>query len=83
MIGLQDYKWGESVTAICVLAPDFEATEDLADEIMDYGKKNLASFKVPKKVFFIDYEDVPRTGSGKIIHRILRERYNKIISQKP
>ncbi|MHA2030697.1 MAG: class I adenylate-forming enzyme family protein, partial [Candidatus Kariarchaeaceae archaeon] len=53
VIGLQDYKWGESVTAICVLAPDFEATEDLADEIMDYGKKNLASFKVPKKVFFI------------------------------
>ncbi|MCK5345422.1 MAG: AMP-binding protein, partial [Candidatus Heimdallarchaeota archaeon] len=83
VIGLQDYKWGESVTAICVLAPDFEATEDLADEIMNHCKKNLARFKVPKKVFFIDYEDVPRTGSGKIIHRILRERYNNLISQKP
>ncbi len=83
VIGLQDYKWGESVTVICVLAPDFEATEDLADEIMNHCKKNLARFKVPKKVFFIDYEDVPRTGSGKIVHRILRERYNNLISQKP
>ncbi len=82
VIGLQDYKWGELVTAICVLGPDFEATEELEDEIKNHCKKDLARFKVPKKVFFIDYEDVPRTGSGKIIHRILRERYNDLLAQK-
>jgi acyl-CoA synthetase (AMP-forming)/AMP-acid ligase II len=80
VIGLQDYKWGESVTAICVLTSNIDISENLSEEIIEHCKNNLARFKVPKKVFFIDYDDVPRTGSGKIIHRILRERYNNLLA---
>ncbi|MHA2388015.1 MAG: AMP-binding enzyme [Candidatus Hodarchaeales archaeon] len=78
VIGLQDYKWGEAVTAICVLTSNVSISENLTEEIIELCKNNLARFKIPKKVFFIDYDDVPRTGSGKIIHRILRERYNNL-----
>jgi acyl-CoA synthetase (AMP-forming)/AMP-acid ligase II len=79
VIGLKDYKWGESVTAICVLASEIENPDEAKNEIINHCKSNLARFKVPKQVFFIKYEDVPRTGSGKIIHRILRDQYNKLI----
>jgi len=78
VVGLQDYKWGEAVTAICTLITGNEPTDSLAEEIRKYCKTNLPSFKVPKKVIFIDYDDIPRTGSGKIIHRMLRERYNQL-----
>lgn len=78
VIGLKDYKWGEAVTAVCILASDYTDSDGLAEELQVYCKNKLASFKVPKKVFFIDYDDMPRTGSGKVIHRILRERYNSL-----
>ena len=78
VIGLQDHKWGESVTAVCILASDHNPSDTLANELQAYCKNKLASFKAPKKVIFIDYDQMPRTGSGKVIHRILRERYNKL-----
>ncbi|MFX0084826.1 MAG: class I adenylate-forming enzyme family protein, partial [Candidatus Hodarchaeota archaeon] len=76
VVGLRDYKWGESVTAICVLVSDTEASDDLAEEIRMYCKDKMARFKVPKKVLFIKFDEMPRTGSGKVIHRMLRERFN-------
>ena len=76
VIGIKDYKWGEAVTAICILASDKEPSDNLAKEIRTHCKDKLASFKVPKKILFINYEEVPRTSSGKIIYRLLRERFN-------
>jgi acyl-CoA synthetase (AMP-forming)/AMP-acid ligase II len=76
VVGLQDLKWGEAVTAICALVSDGEPSDALAEEIQEYCKERLPRFKVPKQVLFIDHDDIPRTGSGKIIHRVLRERYN-------
>ncbi|MHA2304483.1 MAG: class I adenylate-forming enzyme family protein [Candidatus Hodarchaeales archaeon] len=78
VIGLQDYKWGEAVTAVCILSSGYKSSEDLAEELQVYCKNELASFKVPKQVLFIEYDDMPRTGSGKVVHRILRERYNSL-----
>ncbi|MFX0093569.1 MAG: class I adenylate-forming enzyme family protein [Candidatus Hodarchaeota archaeon] len=76
VVGLQDYKWGEAVTAVCIPSSDVSSSEDLGEEIREYCKTKLARFKVPKKVLFIDYAEMPRTGSGKIIHRLLRDRFN-------
>jgi len=76
VVGLKDYKWGEAVTAVCILTADKEPSNSLAEEIRTYCKNSMASFKVPKKVLFIKYDEMPRTGSGKIIHRLLRERFN-------
>ena len=77
VVGLQDYKWGEAVTCICALKPGASPSDSLANEIREFCRGKLARFKVPKKVLFIDYDELPRTGSGKIIHRKLRERFNQ------
>jgi acyl-CoA synthetase (AMP-forming)/AMP-acid ligase II len=74
VIGVPHEKWGEQVTAVVVLHEGQTATEK---EISDYCKGKIASFKVPKNVIFIKDEEMPRSGAGKILHRILREKYGK------
>jgi acyl-CoA synthetase (AMP-forming)/AMP-acid ligase II len=82
VIGLQDYKWGEKVTAVCVLDKEMESPEELTSEIRKYCEDKLARFKLPKECIYITSEEMPRTGSGKVIHRILRERFNKQINNE-
>lgn len=82
VVGLQDTKWGEAVTGVCALISDAEPSDSLAEEIRDLCKDKLPRFKVPKNILFIDYDDIPRTGSGKIIHRVLREQYNELQSKE-
>jgi fatty-acyl-CoA synthase len=74
VIGVPHEKWGEQVTAVVVLHEGHTAT---ADEISGYCKGKIAGFKVPKNIVFIKDEEMPRSGAGKILHRILRERYGK------
>jgi fatty-acyl-CoA synthase len=72
VIGVPHEKWGEQVTAIIVLHDGQTAT---ADDISTYCKGKIAGYKVPKNIIFIKDEEMPRSGAGKILHRILRERY--------
>jgi len=82
VIGLQDYKWGEAVTAVCILNKEIVPSDELTNELRQYCEDKLARFKIPKQVLFINSEEMPRTGSGKVVHRILRERFNKQINNK-
>jgi len=77
VIGIPDEKWGESIKAVIVLNEGFTASDDLANEIKKASRAKLAGFKVPKTFDFIKDEDMPRTGTGKILHRVLREKYGK------
>jgi fatty-acyl-CoA synthase len=72
VIGVPHEKWGESVMAFVVLHEGQAAT---AEEITAYCKGKIAGFKVPKTVVFIEDEEMPKTGTGKILHRMLREKY--------
>jgi acyl-CoA synthetase (AMP-forming)/AMP-acid ligase II len=75
VVGVLHDKWGEAVKAVVILKEGQKATEK---EIIDHcAQKGMASFKRPKSVDFIKPEDMPRTATGKILHRILRERYHK------
>jgi fatty-acyl-CoA synthase len=72
VIGVPHEKWGEQVTAIIVLHEGKTAT---AEEIAAFCKGKIAGYKVPKNIVFIKDEEMPRSGTNKILHRILREKY--------
>ncbi|MGD2042418.1 MAG: acyl--CoA ligase [Acidimicrobiia bacterium] len=71
-IGVPDPERGEVVKAFVVLAPGYQASEELATEIQDYVKENTAPYKYPRQVEFID--ELPKTVSGKIRRVDLRSR---------
>jgi len=70
VIGVPDEKWGETPKAVIVLKEGTKATEE---EVITLCKQNLASYKKPTSVEFVD--TVPLTSSGKILKRKLREQY--------
>jgi fatty-acyl-CoA synthase/long-chain acyl-CoA synthetase len=70
VFGIPSEEWGESVHATVVLAPGATLTPE---EIKEFGKQHLASYKVPRSVDYVD--ELPRTGSGKILKRQLRAPY--------
>jgi acyl-CoA synthetase (AMP-forming)/AMP-acid ligase II len=72
VIGVPHEKWGEQVTAVVVLHEGQTATPE---EISDYCRGKIAGYKVPKNIMFIKDEEMPRSGTGKILHRMLREKY--------
>jgi acyl-CoA synthetase (AMP-forming)/AMP-acid ligase II len=74
VIGVHDEEWGESVKAIVVPKPGEELTEK---EVVAFCKNNLASFKKPKSVDFIDV--LPRNAMGKVLKTVLREQYGKSV----
>jgi acyl-CoA synthetase (AMP-forming)/AMP-acid ligase II len=77
VIGIPDEKWGESVKAVIVLHQGYEPSDKLAKEIMEWSRSRIAGYKRPKTLDFIRDEDMPRTPTGKILHRILREKYGR------
>jgi fatty-acyl-CoA synthase len=72
VIGIPHEKWGETIMAVVVLHEGQTAT---SEDITNYCRGKIAGFKVPKNVVFIKDDEMPRTGNGKILHRILREKY--------
>jgi acyl-CoA synthetase (AMP-forming)/AMP-acid ligase II len=77
VVGLPDEKWGEKVTAIVVKKPGLRKSDITEEMIMKCCSDQMASYKRPKEIIFIDDEEMPRTPTGKILHRKLREKYNK------
>jgi long-chain acyl-CoA synthetase len=71
VFGIPDDKWGELVAAAVVLRP---GTNLSTEELKLYCKTRIASYKVPRHIDFMT-EDLPKSGSGKILKRVLREKY--------
>ncbi len=72
VIGVPDQEWGETPKALVVLKEGMKATEK---EIIDLCKQDLASFKKPTSVDFVD--SLPMTPSGKILKKDFKEKYRK------
>ena len=73
VIGMPHEKWGESVHAVVVLHEGMQASET---EIRQWCRDRLAGFKCPSRVSFIADQDMPRTATGKIIHRHLKNYFS-------
>jgi len=70
VIGVPDSQWGEAIKACVVLKPGHTATED---EIRQWCRDRLASYKKPKYVEFM--AELPLSGTGKVLKRVLRDRH--------
>jgi long-chain acyl-CoA synthetase len=71
VVGVPDPTWGEAIKAVVVLKPGMQAS---AEDIIEHCRGQIARFKVPRSVEF--YEGaLPKSGSGKILKRELREKY--------
>jgi long-chain acyl-CoA synthetase len=64
VIGVEDEKMGEEVAAAVVLKKGEEVSED---ELRDYVKNEVASYKYPRKIWFAD--ELPKGPTGKILKR--------------
>ena len=71
IIGVNDVDWGERVRAIVVLKNGQTARED---EIIEFCRQHLSSFKKPESVVFTD--ELPRNPLGKVLKRVLREQFS-------
>ncbi len=69
-IAVPDEHWGEVPKAIIALKPDQRASEA---ELLDHCRRHLAGFKTPKSIDFVD--SLPKGGTGKILKKVLREKY--------
>ncbi len=67
VIGVFDEEWGESVMAVVVAKPGEELT---ADEVIAWCADNLASYKKPRRVDFV--EALPRNAAMKVLKTELR-----------
>ena len=70
VIGVPSDQWGETPKAVVVKAADAEVT---AEEIIGYARQNLAHYKCPTSVDFVD--ELPRNPSGKVLKKDLRAPY--------
>jgi acyl-CoA synthetase (AMP-forming)/AMP-acid ligase II len=77
VVGLPHPRWTEAITAFVKLEPDTAITEA---QVVEHCTERLASFKVPKRVIFVD--DFPRTASGKIQKVPLREQWAELYDNR-
>ena len=71
MTGVPDSKWGEAVQVVIVLHDRQQASEA---ELLNWCRDRVAGYKRPRSILFIADAEMPRTATGKILHRTLRER---------
>ncbi|MGH2809007.1 MAG: AMP-binding protein [Actinomycetota bacterium] len=72
-VGIPNAEWGEEVRSVVLLKTDREPSSELEEELVEHTRANLAGFKCPRAIDFVD--DLPRHDTGKIYRRLVREGY--------
>jgi len=71
VIGQQDEDSGQSICAFVTLEGDLEGSDELIEEIREQCAKKIGKLARPKRIIWAD--DLPKTRSGKIMRRLLRD----------
>ena len=69
VVGVADPKWGERVHAVIVPR---DGTAPVSEEVLEWCRGRLAGHKRPRSLSFLREDEMPRTATGKILHRVLR-----------
>jgi long-chain acyl-CoA synthetase len=75
VIGIPNDEWGEEVLAVIEPRSGVSPADELADELVAFCRDQLAHYKCPRRVEFV--ERLPRQDNGKIYKRLLRDRYRE------
>jgi acyl-CoA synthetase (AMP-forming)/AMP-acid ligase II len=70
VFGIPSEEWGETVHAVIVKRPDSDLDEAAVDA---HAREHLAGYKIPRSISWMD--ELPKTGSGKILKRELRQPF--------
>jgi long-chain acyl-CoA synthetase len=73
VFGVPDEEFGEQVKAAVELSHGVDATGELAEELIAHTRSSLAGYKAPRTIDFVD--EMPRTPTGKLYKRLLRDPY--------
>src|ERR687897_847827 len=71
VIGQYDEDTGQSIAAFVTLEGDLEGDDDMVDELREHVAKKIGKLARPKRIVWAD--DLPKTRSGKIMRRLLRD----------
>jgi len=79
VIGIPDPEKGENIKAFCTIKKEFKGKIS-EEEIVEWAKENMAAYKYPRIVEFVGM--LPKSGVGKILRRILRDKEKEKLEQK-
>ncbi len=71
MVGTKDETTGQAISAFVILRSGGDPSDDLVAELREQVSKTIGPIAKPKKILFT--EDLPKTRSGKIMRRLLRD----------
>ena len=72
VVGRPDDKWGERVVAAIVRRANVPVSEA---DLIEFTREQLAGYKRPREIVFLEASEMPRNATGKILHRLLRETF--------
>jgi len=75
VIGVPHEEFGEEVKGVVQLRDQADASQEVARELIEFCRSKLAKIKCPVTIDFV--EELPRTPTGKLLKRLLKEKYWK------
>jgi 2-aminobenzoate-CoA ligase len=77
VVGIPDSEKGQIIKAVVVLNPGIAPSENMSREIRDFLRKYIAVYKLPRVFEYVD--SLPRTPTGKLLRRKLRNQHGQVI----
>jgi len=80
VVGVPDPYRGENIKAFIVLKPDYQDKVG-EQEVVNWCREKMAAYKYPRFVEFV--KELPKTASGKVLKRVLREKEIALAGKHP